>query len=83
MRLTRKDKLFLGRQYAEALFWHRLDSPAELPALKCRKDWQAANAHEKRLAMAEIATVARDELLKAGHNKERVLDLVSKYIRHR
>ncbi len=83
MRLTKKDKAFLGRKYAEALFWHRIESPAELPALKCRKDWQAADAYEKKQVMAEIATFARDELLKAGHNRETVLELVNKYIRHR
>lgn len=82
MRLTKKDKALLGRQYAEALLWRRLESPADLPALKCRKDWQGAAAHEKKAAMAEIAAFARDELLKAGHNRETVLNLVNRHIRH-
>lgn len=82
MRLTKKDKAILGRQYAEALYWHKFESPADLPALNCRKDWQTADAYEKRLIISEIAAMARDELLKAGHNREIVLNLVTPYIRH-
>lgn len=81
MRLTKKEKAFLGRQYAEALVWNRLESPAELPALKFRKDWQAADEHERKAIMAEIASIARDDLLKAGYNRQAVLASVNKYIR--
>lgn len=81
MRLTRKEMVLLGRQYAEALYWHRLASPADLPALKNRSDWQTASEYERRRIIAELATVARDELLKAGHNRETVLKLVSDSIR--
>ncbi len=48
MRLTKKDKAILGRQYAEALYWHKFESPADLPALNCRKDWQTTDAYEKK-----------------------------------
>ena len=82
MKLTRKELALLGRQYAEALYWHRLESPADLPALKNRRDWQDASEYERRRIISDLATLARDELLKAGHNKEIVTNLVSNYIRH-
>lgn len=81
MRLTRKETEALGRQYAEGLFWGRIASPADLPALKNRSDWQAASEYEQRRIISELASVARDELLKAGHNRETVLNLVNSYIR--
>lgn len=34
MRLTKKEKEVLGRQYAEGLYRGRIESPADLPALK-------------------------------------------------
>ena len=82
MKLTKKEKDLLVRQYAEGLFWGRIASPADLPTLKNRKDWQDAGEYERKSIISELATLARDELLKAGHNRELVLKLVSNYIRH-
>ena len=82
MRLTKKEKEVLGRQYAEGLYRGRIESPADLPALKKRRDWQEAPEHERRTIISELATMARDALLKAGHNRETVLKFVNKYIRH-
>lgn len=81
MKLTKKEKAVLGRQYAEGLFLGRIKSPADLPVLTERGDWQDANDYERRRIMSELATVARDELLNAGHNRETVLSLVNPYIR--
>lgn len=81
MKLTRKELLLLGRQYAEALYWHKLASPADLPALKNRSDWRNASEYDQRRIVSELATMARDELLKAGHNREQVLKLVNNAIR--
>lgn len=82
MRLTKKEKEVLGRQYAEGIFWGHIESPADLPALKKRRDWREAPEYERRNIISELATMARDALLKAGHNRETVLKFVGKYIRH-
>ena len=82
MKLTKKEKEVLGRQYAEGLYWGRIESPADLPALKNRRDWRETPEYERRNIVSELATMARDTLLKAGHNRETVLMAVNKYIRH-
>lgn len=81
MRLTKKEKEVLGRQYAEGLYWGSVKSPADMPALKNRRDWQEAPEYERRNIISELATMARDTLLKAGHNRETVLKIVNEYIR--
>lgn len=81
MRLTKREKGLLARQYAEKLYWGKAGSPADLPALKQRRDWQAASEYEQRDIVSELASLARDELLKAGHNRDIVLQYVGPYIR--
>lgn len=82
MRLTKREKEHLSRQYAEGLYLSRMTNPADLPDLKKRRDWQEADEYEKRRIVSELATLARDELLRAGHNRETVHRLVNDYIRH-
>lgn len=82
MRLTKKEKELLGRQYAERIFRGNPGSPADLPALAKRRDWQEATEFEQRDIISELATLARDELLKAGYNRETVNKYVGQYIRH-
>lgn len=82
MRLTKKEKELLGRQYAERIFRGNPGSPADLPALATRRDWQEANEYERRDIISELATLARDELLKAGYNRETIQKYVGQYIRH-
>lgn len=80
MRLTKKEIDLLGRKYAEGLYWHRLESPAELPSLVARKDWQQTGKYERRAIISDIARKAEEELLKAGHSRGLVQKLVSNYI---
>lgn len=82
MRLTKKEKELLGRQYAERIFRGNPGSPADLPALAQRRDWQEAPEWERRDIIAELAALARAELLKAGHNRETVDKYVGTYLRH-
>lgn len=81
MRLTKREKGLLAKEYAERLYWGKAESLADLPALKARRDWQAATEYEQRDIVSELAAVARDELLKAGHNRDTVLKYVGPYIR--
>lgn len=81
MRLTKKEKALLGRQYAERIFRGNPGSPADLPDLAKRRDWQEATEYERRDIISELATLARDELLKAGYKRETVHKHVGRYIR--